>query len=80
VHDADSDRWIRQILDDSVCSNDAQDRSCRVRAGRPARRDAADVRKARRLVAELLGARSDWEVLKGLAVAGRRRLRHALSA
>lgn len=39
-----------------------------------------DVRKARRAVIELLGARSDWEVIKGFAAVGRRRLRRAPSA
>lgn len=36
-----------------------------------------DVRTARRAVIDQLGARSDWEVLKGLAAVGRRRLRRA---
>jgi 2-polyprenyl-6-methoxyphenol hydroxylase-like FAD-dependent oxidoreductase len=37
-----------------------------------------DMRKTRRSVIELLGARSDWEVIKGFVAVGGRRLRHAL--
>ena len=39
-----------------------------------------DMRKTRRAVIDLLGPRSDWEVLKGFAAVGGRRLRHALHA
>jgi 2-polyprenyl-6-methoxyphenol hydroxylase-like FAD-dependent oxidoreductase len=38
-----------------------------------------DVRKTRRMVAEVLGLRGDWEVVKRLVAVGQRRLRHALS-
>jgi Styrene monooxygenase A putative substrate binding domain len=37
-----------------------------------------DMRSTRRSVKELLGARSDWEVLKGFAAVGGRRLRQVL--
>jgi hypothetical protein len=37
------------------------------------------MRSTRRSVKELLGARSDWEVLKAFAAVGGRRLRHAFS-
>jgi 2-polyprenyl-6-methoxyphenol hydroxylase-like FAD-dependent oxidoreductase len=39
-----------------------------------------DVRKTWRVVADVLGMRGNWEVLKGLVTVGRRRLHHARSA
>jgi hypothetical protein len=39
-----------------------------------------DVRRTRRCVKAQLGARSDWEFLKGFAAVGRRRLRRAQTA